>query len=149
MNDSQACCGTKFRPVGGARQPVQVLSQECVHSGSRVHDGVRKHHRAMAYAVAGLNAGFQVLEDLYKACFHSLCLVLPFSRPYPYAGFLVATPCPQVNEVCYEPVAFLLHCAGLGVLLVLQSTPAWSGRNCRYRAGTCKSAWLWLCKNSR
>jgi len=65
VDDPQPGGGAELGPVGGTREPIQVLAQEGVHGGPGVHDGVGEHHRPVAHAVAHLQAALHVLQHLH------------------------------------------------------------------------------------
>mmetsp|Transcript_19370 Transcript_19370/g.33443 ORF Transcript_19370/g.33443 Transcript_19370/m.33443 type:complete len:204 (-) Transcript_19370:895-1506(-) len=64
VDDSQPCCGTELGPVCGTTQPVQVLTQECIHSGACMHECVGEDGGAVSHAVARVHCGLDVLQNL-------------------------------------------------------------------------------------
>ena len=54
VDDAKPRSSTELGPVGGAAEPIQVLAQEGVHSGARMHDSIRKNDSRVAHAVSHL-----------------------------------------------------------------------------------------------
>ena len=64
MDDAESRSGPELGPVGGLAKPVEVLSKEGVHRGARMHVGVGHDGGRVGHAVAALDGGFDVLQDL-------------------------------------------------------------------------------------
>ena len=44
MNDSQTGCGSKFGPVGGPFQPIQIVPEEVVASSTTMHKPIAYYY---------------------------------------------------------------------------------------------------------
>mmetsp|Transcript_19466 Transcript_19466/g.54719 ORF Transcript_19466/g.54719 Transcript_19466/m.54719 type:complete len:464 (-) Transcript_19466:231-1622(-) len=64
VDHTEPCSGAELGPVGRARQPVQVLAQKSVDSRASVHQRIGTDSGPVAHAVAALDAGLDVLQDL-------------------------------------------------------------------------------------
>ena len=51
------------RPVRRPAEPVEVLPEESIHGGARVHQRVAEHGRGVAHGVPGLHRGTHLLEQ--------------------------------------------------------------------------------------
>mmetsp|Transcript_25128 Transcript_25128/g.82420 ORF Transcript_25128/g.82420 Transcript_25128/m.82420 type:complete len:251 (-) Transcript_25128:519-1271(-) len=65
MNHAKASRRAKLGPVGGAREPVEVLAKECVHRRARVHERVCENGGRVAHRIARLDRSLDILQDLH------------------------------------------------------------------------------------
>jgi hypothetical protein len=69
VNDAEGGRGEELGPVGRTRKPLEVLAEEGVARGSRVHDGVGDHEGLVEDRVAGLriiSKGTRERETVFK-----------------------------------------------------------------------------------
>mmetsp|Transcript_34942 Transcript_34942/g.58742 ORF Transcript_34942/g.58742 Transcript_34942/m.58742 type:complete len:200 (+) Transcript_34942:2025-2624(+) len=63
VDHTQPGGGAKLRPIGGTREPLQVLPEEGVYGGPCVHERVGEDGRRVAHRVARLNGILDPLQD--------------------------------------------------------------------------------------
>jgi hypothetical protein len=65
VNYTKSSSGSEFRPVNGLTQPLEVVAEESVDSGARVHESVREGDCSMEDGVAGLEAVANLVENVF------------------------------------------------------------------------------------